>query len=299
MPGREIVTISDGISESAIVPDLGAGLAWYDLVVGGKSAPIFRPCRNPYEAHPLDLALNLLVPWSNWISNGGFTFEGVFHRLEPNLPGEAFPIHGNAFSSPWMVESRNSSRATLTLDSSGPGPFRYVSTVTYEVRSGALSVELCARNMGRALPFGLGLHPWLPRTPQTQLQARAERVVLENNNHLPASEIDVRSHTDWNFEVPRPLPHGWINNAFLRWDGHADILWPDRGLALHVSASPLLTTYIVYSPDLDSDFFCFEPVTHAVDAHNLKGGVDPNGLIALRPGEEISVSCRFGPTVFP
>jgi aldose 1-epimerase len=128
MPGREIVTISDGISESAIVPDLGAGLAWYDLVVGGKSAPIFRPCRNPYEAHPLDLALNLLVPWSNRISNGGFTFEGVFHRLEPNLPGEAFPIHGNAFSSPWMVESRNSSRATLTLDSSGPGPFRYVST---------------------------------------------------------------------------------------------------------------------------------------------------------------------------
>ena len=57
MPGREIVTISDGISESAIVPDLGAGLAWYDLVVGGKSAPIFRPCRNPSEAHPLDLGL--------------------------------------------------------------------------------------------------------------------------------------------------------------------------------------------------------------------------------------------------
>jgi aldose 1-epimerase len=198
MPGQKIVTLSDGICESAIVPDLGAGLAWYDLVVGGKSAPIFRRCRNPSEAHPFDLALNLLVPWSNRISNGGFAFEGEFHRLEPNLPGEAFPIHGNAFSSPWVVESRNSSRATLTLDSSGPGPFRYVSTVTYEVRSGALSVQLWARNVGsRALPFGLGLHPWLPRTPQTQLQARSERVVLENSNHLPAGEIDVRSRTDW------------------------------------------------------------------------------------------------------
>jgi aldose 1-epimerase len=116
---------------------------------------------------------------------------------------------------------------------------------------------------------------------------------------LPSGEIDVRSRTDWNFEVPRQLPRGWINNAFLRWDGHANILWPDRGLALHVSASPSLTTYIVYSPDRDSDFFCFEPVTHPVDAHNLKGGVEANGLIALRPGEEISVSCRFAPTVFP
>jgi aldose 1-epimerase len=97
MPGREIVTISDGISESAIVPDLGAGLAWYDLVVGGKSAPIFRPCRNPYEAHPLDLALNLLVPWSNRISNGGFTFEGVFHRLEPICLGRRFPFTATHF----------------------------------------------------------------------------------------------------------------------------------------------------------------------------------------------------------
>jgi hypothetical protein len=44
---QEILTISDGASEFTIVPELGAGLAWYDLLIGGKSAPIFRPCRNP------------------------------------------------------------------------------------------------------------------------------------------------------------------------------------------------------------------------------------------------------------
>jgi aldose 1-epimerase len=297
---REVLTISDGASESAIVPGLGAGLAWYDLLIGGKSAPIFRPCRNLSEAHPLDLALNLLVPWSNRISNGGFAFEGEFHPLEPNLPGETFPIHGNAFTSSWVVEGKNSSRATLTLDSSGPGPFRYASTVTYELRSGALSVELGVRNVGvKSLPFGLGLHPWLIRTHQTKLRARSERVVLENGDHLPAEEVDVGTRTDWNFEAPRRLPTRWINNAFLRWDGDANILWPDRGLALNISASPLLTTYVLYSPDGNSDFFCFEPVTHPVDAHNRKDGVGPNRLVVLKPGEETSVWCRFAPTVLP
>src|SRR5215469_4069045 len=98
MPRREIV-ISDGIAEAAILPDLGAGLAWYDLVTSGGREPIFRACRDFFQAHPFDLALNLLVPWSNRISGGGFAFEGEVHRLEPNLPGENFPIHGNGFSS--------------------------------------------------------------------------------------------------------------------------------------------------------------------------------------------------------
>src|SRR5215472_5773640 len=129
MPRREILTISDRLAEAAIVPDLGAGLAWYDWGTAGQREPIFRACRNPSEAHPFDLALNLLVPWSNRISGGGFAFEGAFYRLEPNLPGEIFPIHGNGFSSAWTVEETQPARATLTLDSVGPGPFRYASRV--------------------------------------------------------------------------------------------------------------------------------------------------------------------------
>lgn len=296
MPRREILTISDGVAEAAIVPEFGAALAWYDLMVAGRREPIFRACRDPIQAHPFDLALSLLVPWSNRISGGGFAFEGAFHRLEPNLPGEAFPIHGNGFSSAWTVEDAQPSSASLALVSPGPGPFRYAARVTYELEGGALNVRLSARNVGaKALPYGLGLHPWLPRTARTQLQAKSERVVLENDRHLPAGEVDIRSRQDWNFEAPRRLPAGWINNAFLGWDGHGAILWPDRALTLEISTSPALQTYIVYSPASDADFFCFEPVTHQVDAHNLPGGMETNGLIVLQPGQEHAISCRFAP----
>lgn len=102
----DAVTIADGTSEVVIVPDLGAGLASYDLLVDGGRQPLFRPCRNLVRAQPFDLASNLLVPWSGRISGGGFRFGGRFHSLDPNLEGEPLPIHGNGFSSPWTVVRR-------------------------------------------------------------------------------------------------------------------------------------------------------------------------------------------------
>ncbi|HXS05315.1 MAG TPA: aldose 1-epimerase [Rhizomicrobium sp.] len=297
---RESLTLSDGLAEAGIVPGLGAGLAWYDVTIAGRREPVFRPCRDPSRAHPFDLALNLLVPWSNRISGGGFAFEGEFHALEPNLPGEAFPIHGNGFSSRWTVEEARAASATLALDSAGPGPFRYMSRVTYVLEGGALTMLLSVRNIGaRALPFGLGFHPWLPRTPQTALQAKAARVVLEVHRHLPAGEADIRSRPEWDFETSRRLPAAFINNAFLGWDGRGVVQWPDRGLSLEISTDPALPIYIVYSPSVQADFFCFEPVTHPVDAHNLPGGPTANGLVRLEPGQAHAISCRFAPKPGP
>src|ERR1700757_770805 len=60
----------------------------------------------------------------------------------------------------------------------------------------------------------------------------------------------------------RALPAAWINNAFLGWDGRARVLWSERRLALEIIADPPLSTYILYSPGGDSDFFCFELVSH-------------------------------------
>jgi aldose 1-epimerase len=46
--------------------------------------------------------------------------------------------------------------------------------------------------------------------------------------------------------------------------------------------------YILYAP-AGRDFFCFEPVDHAVNAHNLPRGVARNGLTILVPGQTL---CR-------
>ena len=57
----------------------------------------------------------------------------------------------------------------------------------------------------------------------------------------------------------------------------------------------MLRTYILYSPGRDASFFCFEPVSHVVDAHNLPGGPEANGLAILAAGEIVEVSCRYCP----
>ncbi|HWY81684.1 MAG TPA: aldose 1-epimerase [Roseiarcus sp.] len=223
-------------------------------------------------------------------------FGGRFHRLEPNLPSEPYPIHGNGFSSAWSVKDASAEKVELLLRSNGPGPFCYEAWATYALDAGALSMRLSVGNLGpEPLPFGLGFHPWLVRTPGTLLQAKAKWVVLENSDHLPDGEAPVASRVEWDFAAPRALPADWINNAFLGWDGRATIVWSDRELALEMEADGPLSTYIVYSPCAKADFFCFEPVTHPVDAHNLPGGPAANGLTILAPQETVSATCWFCP----
>jgi aldose 1-epimerase len=290
------LTISDGVAEAVIFPDLGAGLAAYDLIDASGRIPLFRPCREPSHAGPFDLALNLLVPWSNRVSGGGFHFGGQFHTLAPNLPGEPFPIHGNGFSSRWRTERATADGAELSLQSQGPGPFQYEAQASYSLAGGALTLRLSVRNLRPIpLPFGLGFHPWIVRGAGTLLKAKAERVVLETREHLPAGEAPAASRPEWDFAMARGLPQDWINNAFLGWDGRAAIVWPERELALDVEAEPPLSTYILYSPSDQAGFFCFEPVSHPVDAHNLPGGPEANGLTVLAPQEAVAAACRFRP----
>jgi aldose 1-epimerase len=302
MAGDATIKICDGISEAVILPSIGAALSSYGLIESGRQEPLFRSTpplfrSSPASApSPFDLACNLLVPWSNRISRGGFTFRGRFYPLEPNLPGEPSPIHGNGFSSPWQVIEHGPASAKLQLSSEGPGPFRYEAVVIYALSGGALTVDLAVTNlMTEPLPYGLGLHPWLPRTPATTLRAPAHEVWLEGERHLPTNRVSVVSRPEWDFAKHHALPPDWINNGFTGWSGSATIVWPERGLALDIDASPPISTYLLYSPGATADFFCFEPVSHSVDAHNLPGGPENAGLVVLAPGDTLSIRARFSP----
>jgi len=289
------ITLGDGTVEVDILPHLGAAITRCEFMDEEGRAPIFMPTSFGSGSDAMAAASILLVPWSNRISGGGFPFHGRFVSLSPNLPGEAFPIHGNAFQLPWELAESSERAARLCLESYGPGEFRYSAQVEYEIIEGMLGIRLGVKNTGsKDMLFGLGLHPWLPRTPETQLEFEAKAMWREDKDHLPSDRIDIADRTAWDFSCARRLPDGWINNAFENWDGRATIIWPEQRLAVRIAASANLGTCIVYSPGKDANFFCFEPVSHPVDAHNLPVP-EEHGLVMLAPGELLQAWCLFVP----
>jgi aldose 1-epimerase len=291
---RGTVRLAAGSLVAEIIPSLGGGVARFDVLRGGQRIEVFRAWPEGGTDDPNTLGLYVLVPWSNRISGLGFNFCGAFHALLPNAEGEPCPIHGDGWLSSWHVSSNSDRCVTLEREAGGPGPYCYGAVLEYSLDAHGMTIRLAATNLAAIpLPFGLGFHPWFPRTRATQLMAAAKSVWLEDARHLPTERAAVARRPEWDFSSFRSLPAGWINNGFVGWNGRAAIRWEDRALALEVEASHRLSNFILYSPSADAPFFCFEPVSHAVDAHNLPPGPEAHGLVVLEPGTTLSTDCRF------
>ncbi|MGE3738559.1 MAG: aldose 1-epimerase [Geminicoccaceae bacterium] len=280
------IDLALGDLQLTIIPKIGGGVARLDW----RDVAILRPW-DGISDDPNALGCYTLLPWSNRISGRGIEAGGRFWPLRANWPGAPYPIHGEGWQRPWRVERRTDAEVVLGLESDGQPPFDYRALLTYALAHDALTMRLAVEHRGTAaVPYGLGFHPWLPRTPGTRLELPASEVWLETADHLPAGKVPVSARPDWDFRRERPLPDAWINNAFSGWPGTARVSWPERGLRLTVTATPELDTCILYSPDRDATFFCLEPVSHPVDAFHLPG---MPGLRVLQPGERFEVACTF------
>ena len=274
--------LRDERASLVIVPGQGGGIARFDALVDGRAVALLKPPPGGV------VACELLVPWSNRISGGGFEFDGRYHAVESNVAGEPFPLHGDGFQKRWRLARQTADEAELLLEDGTIGPYRYVARVSYSLHDGALDATLAVENRASMrLPYGLGFHPWLPRHPGTTLTANVKRVWLEDESHLPTGVEPIAAHPAWDFSHGAPLPAGWINNGFDGWDRRATIVQPEDGMVLSLEASPELGVFILYSPSADAGFFCLEPVSHPVDAHHGEG------LTALEPGQTMTACMRL------
>ncbi|MCC5973946.1 MAG: aldose 1-epimerase [Rubellimicrobium sp.] len=273
-----------GHSEAVIDPDVGAGVV--SLVSGGRAILSQGDGRDP--SSPFAQGMNLLVPFSNRISQP-FAFGGRLHELPRNLEGEAFPIHGDAFQKPWVVEGTNDTAARLRLRDGGIGPYRYEAVVDYALSPDGFGCTVSVTHRGQQpLPYGGGFHPWFPRYARTRLQFHATGFWPEDHAHLPTTRAPVNAPADLLFAQPAPLPPRFVNNALSGWDGTMTIEEPGHRVTLTALG---MSTLLLYSPGADAPFFCAEPVLHPVDAHNLP---DRPGLIPLHDGETMTMTLSLG-----
>lgn len=273
-----------GDARLGLVPELGGGIAYLD--VAGRQ--VLRPWNGTPD--PFHLACIPLLPFSNRLSGAGFLWQGVYHAVERNLATESCPIHGDAFQKPWKIDV-DQHCAVMSLAEGAMGPWRYRAYQKFVLSEQGLYITLSLTNLAETtLPYGLGLHPWFPRDHATRLQFHADGVWSENDDYLPEEHFEITETPEWDFRHQRPLPAGWINNAFTDWPGLTEIVQGASAQSCTLKATAPLRTAIVYSPSAEADFFCFEPVSHSVDALNR---AEISAMTILQPGESIKTDLNI------
>lgn len=279
------ITIETAKIRARLVPGVGAAIAALEAVTPTGNEPILRPSAET-AARPFEFASTVLLPFSNRISGGGFWFDGAFHAVPVIGDDQTLPIHGDALHRPWAVVDAQRSSVTMVLRDGQTGPFDYTAKMTFAVSGATFRQHLSLTNTGKRMPFGGGFHPFFPRLAETTLQFQAGGVWLADRNRIPTGLATIADCPLWDFRAPSPLPEDLLDNGFSGWTGPAEIHQPSLGIAIAVSGSPNLDMAIVFAPNPSKPFFCFEPVSHPVDAVNLAGCP---GMQVLDTGESLEM----------
>jgi aldose 1-epimerase len=277
----KIIELQSGDAVLSIIPEFGGALT--ALTVAGR--PLLRGWSGDFDQGPFALASNILVPFSNRIAKGQFSYANEDYLIAANLPGDIYPIHGDGFQKPWQATLIADNVVELTLSNGAIGPFAYHAVQRLTLLDNQLLMSLKVTNKGpAALPFGCGFHPWFPRDEHTQLEFAADGVWLNDDEHIPSEHEMISDEHFWNFKSVRNLPDDLINNGFTDWNRSAAIIQGPKFVSVRISASDNLSTALVYSPNKSAPFFCFEPVSHPTNAYNLPG---LPGLQILEPEQSM------------
>ncbi len=282
-----IIEIQHGELRAGIAPNVGGSLAYFRNKAGHD---LVRPAPQGAD-DPLQFGCFPLVPYSNRIRDGRFSFGGQSIQLPLNFGDHPHSIHGHGWQNPWQIMERMDDRVSLRYrHEADRWPFPYTAEQSFCLNGDGLTIALQLTNTGEtAMPCGLGLHPYFPATPQTRLQAFVDGVWLTDDEVMPTDWAHLPDR--WRLSAGCVVGQMACDNLFTGWNGMAQITWPERGLGLTLRASGNLGYLVVYAPTAEG-FFCAEPVSHRTDAFNSG---DDAGARVLDPGEVLSAQAILKP----
>ena len=243
-----------------------------------------------------------LIPFSNRIAWGRFSFGGERFQLDMNFGDHPHTIHGNAWQREWHVASHTAAEAELVLAHdpatdptvTGGGchwPYRYAASLMYALQPDGLTVTITVTNTdARPQPVGVGLHPYQPRTPETAIAFQAASVWHTGEDSLPDARLPVEGH--WSFDPGHTITPPALDNCYAAWSGRAAVSRPEHGIRLVIAADDIFRHLVVYTPD-GKPYFAVEPASNMTDAVNHMETVPDHGLRVLQPGDTLRRQVRF------
>jgi aldose 1-epimerase len=286
-----IVAIHSDAMSLGLVPDMGGSVAFARL----GSVDILRPLsEEAFATHSiLGVACFPMLPYANRIVGNQFEFDGILHRVNPNITNVRFNVHGSGWLSRWRVAAQLASTATLSLDHQDEhGPYSYHAEQTFKVFSSGFDIFMSIENRsGVRLPFGMGQHPWLMRDDDVTVAFKAKRFWLEAPDSVAGECISIPPELD--FTTARRLPSTWRDNCYGGWHGAFELNYPTRGFTLRVEADPLFSHLMFYA-DPAKPYFCLEPQSNASCAFNQPQSSGRSlGVVVLAPNQSIRGNMHF------
>lgn len=256
----------------------GGGILRFDW----RGNAIFYPVREN-DNGPLGLASFVLVPFSNRIAHGRFSFGDITVTMPPNFPpaSSQHAIHGHGWIAHWDVIARSGDKLHLRyIHDADSWPWDYVCNQEIELTTDGYIHELSiTNNSATNMPAGLGLHPYFPRA-DAKLHTIFDGFCEGTADGLPTRWVDRTGSYDLSKDDP-------VDTVFTGRKTALEFEWPTHRLTM-TPDTDLPETHI-FAPD-GEDYFCVEPVSHMTNA------VNRDGLKTLAPGERWSTQVRFAVT---
>ncbi|GBR08461.1 aldose 1-epimerase [Asaia siamensis] len=290
-----MIELKLGEAHLGLLPGLGGSLAFWrlrgrDLLVPTADPNLAAQKNTPVAGYPL-------VPFSNRIGDGKFSFEGVDYTLAKNFSAESNAIHGNGWEREWQVAQHDSERAILFLDHNpakgddpAQWPFAYRAVLSFVLHRDGLSVEMLIANRDtRAQPVGMGFHPFFARSDDMTMQFAASSVWENGPDMLPIGQIACEG--TWNFATARTIGETRLDNCFAGWGGKTVLGYQSAGYEVTIEADPVFQHLVVFTAP-EKPFVAVEAVSNMNNGLNHPDLLE-NGVHVLAPGANISGVIRY------